>query len=131
MENASKALIIAGGILLALFIITVTLYMILYVRTIRQAEEAKKEIEQLHTFNQSYEVYDRKLLYGAEVISLINKIKDNNQKYQQSSTFQMNYILTDFTEDSIEKTGVYTCTNIEYNDETGRISSMSFKKYER
>ena len=79
MENASKALLIAGGILFALLIITVLLYMNQNIITIRQTEQEKIEVEQLQKFNQEYEVYNKKLMYGAEVMSLINKMKNNNE----------------------------------------------------
>ena len=131
MENASKALLIAGGILFALLIITVLLYMNQNIITVRQTEQEKIEIEQLQKFNQEYEVYNKKLMYGAEVMSLINKMKNNNEKYKGNSNYQMSYTLSGFTENNIEKTGVYTCTDIQYSTETGRVKSMTFTKYEQ
>lgn len=130
MENASKALLIAGGILLALIIITTFVYLVGHVKTIKQVEATKAEVAQLQKFNQEYEAYNKKLMYGAEVHSVINKIKDNNKKYAENINFQITYVLEDFTEEEIEKTSIYTCTAINYSDSTGRVSSMSFKKHE-
>lgn len=139
MENASKALIIAGGILLALLIITFLLYTTGYIRTIRQSEREKTTAEQLQKFNQEYEVYNKKLLYGQEVLSLINKMNDNNAR-NSSNFLKMEYNLQGFTLDSLKEeieaekesktTTIYTCTGIQYSTETGRVKSMTFKKYQ-
>lgn len=135
MENAAKALLIAGGILLALLIITFLLYMTGHVRTIRASEREKVEIEQLQKFNQEYEVYNKKLLYSQEVLSLINKMEDNNAR-NSSTLLQMEYTLVGFTVDTLKQnienkeTTIYSCTGIQYSSDTGRVKSMTFKKYE-
>ena len=129
MENAAKALIIAGGILLALMIITFSIYMIDNVRTIRNAEAEKLEQEQLQKFNQEYEVYNKQVMYGGDVISVINKIKNNNATYKDEPEYQMSYVLTDFIETEIGTTEIYKCTNITYSNTTGRVRTMTFAIY--
>lgn len=131
MENASKALMIAGGILIALIVITLFLYMLGNIRTIRQAEEQKIRTEQLQKFNEQYEAYNKKLMYGAEVLSVINKMDDNNKKYKNNTEFQITWELADDELiGNIEKTDVYSCTDIKYSSQTGRVIKMTFKKYD-
>ena len=83
MENASHALMIAGSILIAIMIITVGIYVYNTYIQIPQEQQANKEVEQIIQYNQQYESYNRKNLYGSEIISLANKIISNNRKYDE------------------------------------------------
>ncbi len=73
MENASKALLIAGGILIA--IITMSLIVLVFnsISGVAEEQDRKLETEQLQTFNKSYEAYDKTRMYGTDVITVINK----------------------------------------------------------
>ncbi len=39
------------------------------------------EAKQLADFNQSFEAYNKKLMYGTEIITVLNKAADNNKRY--------------------------------------------------
>ena len=39
------------------------------------------EAKQLADFNQSFEAYNKKLMYGTEIITVLNKAVDNNKRY--------------------------------------------------
>ncbi|MCI9286875.1 MAG: hypothetical protein HFJ57_02665 [Clostridia bacterium] len=82
MENASKALMIAGGVLIALMIITLLVYMFTSMSDVFKSEDEIKRIEELEAYNKEYESYNRKLLRGADIISLMNKAISNNKKYE-------------------------------------------------
>ena len=80
MENATKALLIAGGVLIGVMIIAVLIYMISNLSTISTSQEQAREAEQLQEFNKTYESYQKKKLRGTEFVSLINtSIHSNNQ----------------------------------------------------
>lgn len=81
MENASKALIMAGEILIALLIISMIVYAYSQWSNMENTGDKSKEAEQLAVFNKEYESYNRKLLRGVDVITVINKAIDNNKKY--------------------------------------------------
>ncbi len=89
MENASKALIMAGEILIAILIIGVLVYGFINIRNLSKTEVESKEVEQLAAFNKQYESYHRKLLRGVDVISLINKAIDNNKKYDNEKHYKI------------------------------------------
>ena len=126
MENATKALLIAGGILLSLIIISSLLFMVRHLRRIRQAEAQKIETEQLQKFNQEYEVYNKKLMYGAEVLSVINKIDNYNRKNPQ---FSISWTVNGTASiNDIGKTEIYKCTSLQYSRQTGRVNGMAFEK---
>ncbi len=92
MENASKALTIAGGLLVAVLIISAIVAMFGSSSSLFKSEEDQKEIEQLVAFNKEYESYNKKLLRGTDVISVINKVLDNNYKYTKEYN-EPNYIM--------------------------------------
>lgn len=81
MENASKALLMAGGILIALLVIGALVLMFNQVGSYEKAQEASKKNSQIADFNKEFERYlDDKGITGADVISLINKVLDYNEK---------------------------------------------------
>lgn len=81
MENASKALLIAGGILTALLIISALVLMFNQIGAYGKSQEEMKRNSQLAEFNKEFEKYlDDKGITGADVISLINKVVDYNIK---------------------------------------------------
>lgn len=101
MENASKALIMAGGILIALLVISLLVYFYSDIKDlmgIYNKIDISKEVEE---FNKQYDAYFRNNLYGSDILSLINKAYDYNireaknegyQKLEMQVTFNKNYI---------------------------------------
>ena len=94
MENATKALLIAGGVLLGILILGVLIYMATTLSSLSKAKEKEKEIEQIAEFNKVYESYDKKKLRGTEVVSIINRAIDNNTKYEGNSDRQIKVYVT-------------------------------------
>ena len=76
MENASKALIIAGAILLSILIITLGL--IVY----NQAREAVKNVnlseQEIEVFNQKFSSYEGNNVSGTQVNNLIQAVSSSN-----------------------------------------------------
>lgn len=85
MENASKALTMAANLLLAVIILSLIMYFYNELRKIPLEEDLAKVVEQAQEFNKQYEVYDKRIMYGVDVISAINKAISNNEKYVQGS----------------------------------------------
>lgn len=81
MENASKALLMAGGILIALLVIGSVLLMFNQIGNYRKANTDSEKSAQLANFNKDFVRYaDGEQIKGVDVISLANKIVDYNQK---------------------------------------------------
>lgn len=89
MENASKALMIAGEILIAILIITLLIYGYENMNQLAEQEDKKEQTQQLEAFNKQYESYNKTLLRGVEVISVINKAIDNNLKYENADYYKV------------------------------------------
>lgn len=93
MENASKALLMAGGILIALLILVLLVYSFGTMSGFFNSEEKKEEAEQLKLFNDQYEAYNRKLLRGTDIVSVMNKVLSNNKKYGPDGYDEPNYMM--------------------------------------
>ena len=78
MENASKALIIAGSVLLAMLIIGTLIFMFTNLSNLRQTEADSSTVQKLEEYNRQIELYNKANLYGSEVLSLANLIEDYN-----------------------------------------------------
>ena len=85
MENASKALLIAGGVLIALIILTMFIVMYNNMANIQKEQEEQTRIEQIAAFNAEFEAYNKKVMYGTDVITLINKVAERTVKKNGSS----------------------------------------------
>lgn len=81
MENASKALTMAGGILIAILVIGALLLMFNQIGNYERAQTTDKKTSQLAQFNMDFEryTYDNGIT-GTDLISLANKIIDYNKK---------------------------------------------------
>ena len=81
MENASKALLMAGGILIALLVIGALILMFNQIGSYGKKQDESKKGSQIAEFNKDFERYfDDKGITGADIVSLINKVVDYNIK---------------------------------------------------
>lgn len=79
MENASKALIMAGGVLIALLVIGLLVFFYNNLRGLQSIEQSNDEVEAITEFNKKYDVYARNI-YGSEILSLANMVDDYNTR---------------------------------------------------
>ncbi len=93
----------------------------------------KKETERLAAWNAEWEAHNKTVLYGTELITVINKADQNNKEYNYSEKYRvkinvyLNNTLETKTFVEERKTSIFECTSVHYNEETGRIDEMSFK----
>lgn len=114
MENASKALIIAGGILISVMVISLLVFFFNNIRTWQGLEEGSTELEQMVEFNQQYEVYARDV-YGSELLSIANKIADYNQRQAENRGYvkiELQLQIRNDMDTSFFKKGTYTSTQM-------------------
>ncbi len=84
MENASYALLIAGGILFAILTITLLAAMFNNLSTMQNAKADVERTQELAEWNEQWEAYNGRYLYGTDVLTLINKAEQNNIDYNSS-----------------------------------------------
>lgn len=92
MENATKALTMAGGILIAIMVIATLLYAATTWGIFPSAKDETDVAKQLAKFNQQYESYNKGALYGTDVITVLNKARDNNRNLtkEEKETLYLN-----------------------------------------
>lgn len=86
MENASKALLMTGGVLIALLIIALLVAMFNQAGTFYSGEEEMQKDEQIAKFNFEYEAYNRDDVRGTDLISLLNKVANYNERKSEVGT---------------------------------------------
>ncbi len=153
MENASKALIIAGGVLIAILTIAVLLFAWRTMGTTAKEDDLQKASQQLSEFNEQFTSYQKQILYGADVASVINKIRSNNSKHSDNNDYQIAWEIKLKESIPLLNVGTYNeakysqyenmtknvnsfkdfkalyfrCTSIGYNS-SGRVNKISFEQ---
>lgn len=134
MENATKALLIAGGILISMLIILAGLY--LYSLFSEQSELYKETISttELEKFNSKFDVYlGRENITAQEIVSIVNFAKEygeqieiyiGNKKVEFTTTTQEDFLKSNL---NILFSCVSSNTNPKY-DNNGKIIKLTFKK---
>ncbi len=109
MENASKALLIAGGVLISIIVIS---GFILGMQAVADFQESRSNAEveqQTLEFNNLYESYNRKNIRGNDMISLMNRIVDYNKRKPAEGYAEMQVSFT--ISDDIRKNLTFDDTN--------------------
>ena len=81
MENASKALTMAGGVLLAIMVVGALILMFNKISDYQKSNTGAQKESQIALFNQDFlKYFDEKNVKGTDIISLVNKVIDFNAK---------------------------------------------------
>ncbi len=78
MENATKALLMAGGVLIAILIITIFIAVLQSTGGVSKRYKESISSEQITTFNSNFTKYLGQDLTIHEVVTICNFAKDNN-----------------------------------------------------
>lgn len=145
MENASKALLIVGGILIGVLLLSLLVYLFHVMGAFSSSVDQNIEMKNLAEFNQQFEVYQTKIMTAQDVISIGNLARNYNVTNEGSddklaikiilsgveSKFQQVHKLTQeqtyqFMEQySVEKQNVrFKCTKIEYNTQSKKVQKV-------
>lgn len=80
MENASKALIMAGEVLLSIIIISALLLAFNNLSSYQDVKVKNDRATQIVQFNNKYEVYNNDNVKGSTLYSLLNRVVDYNER---------------------------------------------------
>lgn len=118
MENASKALIMAGGILISLLVISLLVVFFNNLSEIQKEKSSSEYVVKASEFNKQFEAYSRDV-YGSDLLSLANKVNDYNEReadaegYTQIKVEVKVNIGKNGFDKNIFPNGTYTAKNIE------------------
>lgn len=114
-DNIAKLLQIAGGVLLGVILLSLVSNFFSSIGILPSVEDERETAEQLSKFNLEYEIYDKKGMYGVDVISCLNKANSNNKKYVSGNSFLTgNEYGKDFYVDVYVRLNDYLEETIEY-----------------
>ena len=138
MENASKALLIAGGMLLLILVLSFAT--LLFRRMGAQSSDFYKDMSdtEIYEFNQKFFNYERNDLKIQDVISVINLAKDTNDREIVPVTIEVNYLgsvldlknvdTKKMLSDSINDINTrYTCS-VDYSEKSNYVGKITIIK---
>lgn len=152
MENASKALIIAGGMLIAMLIVGLLVWGFGRIRETQQTQVDQESIQEITDFNERFEAYNRTTVRGYQMISLANLVYDTNSRYTEADGYnpvtvtvdglssadatnedlvtyiQTNYDRMNSNQKNALKELVFECTGVEYDTQNSRVLNMTFRR---
>ena len=103
MENASKALAIAEGVLISLLVIGALLLMFNQLSDYQKVGEQNEKEVQMIEFNNQFTTYLRNKVRGNEVLSLMNRVVDYNTRKAENSQEKYQKIKLTITGIQVEK----------------------------
>lgn len=86
MENASKALLMAGEILISIIIVSALLLMFNSLTSYQGVKEQSTKEAQVIAFNSIYEAYNTNNVRGNDLYSLLNRVVDYNKRKSTEGT---------------------------------------------
>lgn len=146
MENASKALIMAAGVLIGVLILSLAVYLFVSFGTSSAQVHKQNEENQLNEFNTQFTSYEgREEITIYDVITVKNLADQNNRQYELDSSTNSNFYITVKLGNSIinnnkvkeeelikkdtetlqEKLPTYSC-KVTISPVTGRVKEIRF-----
>ncbi len=128
MENASKALIIAGAILLGILIVGLGMY--IYQQAVGAMEGINFDTQQIQSYNAKFEQYEGRQS-GTSAIQLCNDVRAHNSSNQADATLQISItygnIGTTKTEATLDtEVDFATITNVKNALRAGKTYNIAF-----
>lgn len=93
-ENASNALVMAGGILLGIMIISLAVFVFTYSADFAKNYEKTNEATSIATFNRQFEVYNRDNLTIHDIITVRNLAREINLQNEVNDNEDSIYHIT-------------------------------------
>jgi flagellar basal body-associated protein FliL len=133
MENASQALIIAGGILIAIIVLSVGVYLFVNYSKVSESYEKLQENKEINKFNTNFTKFkDRTDITAQEIITLKNFVTNYNKQNETNVKVEYPYNTmkdAEFIKNySVNNDGIiyFKCTDIEYEND-GRVKRIEFQ----
>lgn len=140
MENASKALLIAGGVLIVIILVSLIMIVKNNVTNFYASQDELQEIADKTKFNEQFTRFNRNDVAGYELISLSNKIIDYNERLssegknnvEQGEPVEIAITIWDNSNTKISKDKIMTlfCAHDEYGFCLFKPNASTTNKYE-
>ena len=124
MENATKFLIIAGAILIAIVLISVGMMLVNGAQGAIDESLTQMDQQQRQTFNRQFSAYEGSNVSGSQVKSLIDQIVASNNNNVDKANRQISIAISGITVTSKSATSKYSETNLKLYE--GEIPNLTF-----
>ena len=140
MENASKALFIAGGVLLGILFATFVVYVATQMRETFGKYKEDLNRETIVEFNQQYQKYSQRKLTYQDIASLINQANNDNKKQEFPTTIKIYrgskngddlvsiYTAETWLSNNINSDQLYICDEVHINETTTIVDYIVIKE---
>ena len=135
MENASKALLIAGSVLIGILLLTLFVY--LYTQLSENASNVYSTLDhaEISKFNQKFLNYEgRENLTIQDVVTIVNMAKDNNKEQRKQVTISVKVDGSEWTTKTNLENEIltnldkrYKCTAVNIDSETELVNSVEIQ----
>lgn len=88
MENATKALLIAAGVMIGIMVLSLLVMGYNQISSYYASKDESDAITQLAKFNETFENYNKQNIRGTDLLTLMNKIIDYNERYSYANEKQ-------------------------------------------
>lgn len=85
MENASKALLIAAEVMVGVLLLSLMAALFFLFDNYQQKTQENINLKEVYEFNTKFQVYEDKELTAQDVLTIVNMVKDYNEKYGQGT----------------------------------------------
>lgn len=126
MENAAKALLIAGGVMIAILLLTLFAYIFSHIATSTSSIYSTLEESEITKFNQQFLNYEGRgvgsldPLTIQDVVTIINLAKDNNKSAKRPTTIKVKVNGNDWTDENTNNL-LENYMNNQYKCNTGGV----------
>lgn len=140
MENASKALLIAAGILMAMLILSIAVFLFAHYAKIGEEYEQAQIVKEVEKFNNNFTRFEgREDITAQEIVTLYNFVQEYNQENAAGITIiggptspdkTIEFLINNSTDVSGNIIS-FECAPIgedDYDAETGLITTITFNK---
>ena len=135
MENASKALIFAGGLLITMLIVAALFFTTNQVRNLKSQEQLAEQTDEVAEYNNKFNKYASDNLYGVDLISLCNEVSNYNAKEHDNKNYHEIELEFDFSHSTSNPLGEYIKKDKYYyrkdNDPKESSNTNLYKQYMR
>lgn len=143
MENASKALLMAAGVLIGVLILSLAVYLFANFGMASAEVHKQKDISDINKFNTQFTSYEGKECLIQDVVSVVNLAINNNNNYSLDAEAGNSYYITvniKNVKSNLEKQNTdlngliktnldkkYKCTT-DINSKTQRVCKVTFEQ---
>lgn len=143
MENASKALLMAAGVLIGVLILSLAVYLFANFGMASAEVHKQKDISDINKFNTQFTSYEGKECLIQDVVSVVNLAINNNNNYSLDAEAGNSYYITvniKNVKSNLEKQNTdlneliktnldkkYKCTT-DINSKTQRVYKVTFEQ---